>query len=80
MTVECGNSGRAIVMELSGSDGAVRYSAEEVHCGPRNEPAVISVVAREGARGRPMCFVLWCSLRAIGQCDEQCLRATARAA
>jgi hypothetical protein len=51
----------------------VQHQSDEVYCHARQEPAVISVIERTDAHGA-MRFVLWCSLRAIGACDERCLR------
>jgi hypothetical protein len=53
-------------------DEVIEYSSRQVYCSTRKEPAVISVVERARARGTVR-FVLWCSLRGDGSCDEQCL-------
>jgi hypothetical protein len=51
----------------------VQYSAEEIYCSERQQPALISVVSRTGPHA-PIRFVLWCSLRGIDDCNEGCLR------
>lgn len=55
-------------------DQVIQYSSRQVYCSTRKEPAVISVVERADVPGTVR-FVLWCSLRSGGQCDEQCLPA-----
>lgn len=56
--------------------GAVRHVSGHVWCAERGCTAVVSVVERE-TPPTPIRFVLWCSLRACGECSECCLR-TAR--
>jgi hypothetical protein len=58
---------------LPEEDGAVQRAAQEVHCSTWDKAAVISIVSRSGPRG-PICYVQWCSLRALDKCDEHCLR------
>lgn len=51
----------------------VRHSSMQVWCAAREQPAVISVIERGNATATA-CFVLWCSLRGCGHCEERCLR------
>lgn len=57
--------------------GSVRYASLATWCEQYSCPAVVSTVDRDDVEGG-MRFVLWCSLRACDQCDEQCLRAHGR--
>jgi len=59
--------------------GAVRHSGQRVYCAGHASPATISVVERLDTQPA-LRFVLWCSLRDIGQCDERCLPARRRVA
>lgn len=54
-------------------EGTIRHSSTQVYCWHRGEAATISVVERVDEHGARR-FVLWCSLRPEGQCDEHCLR------
>jgi len=51
---------------------SVRHDSRHVHCARLAQPAVVSIIERDDA-GAPLRFVLWCSLRGIGHCDERCL-------
>jgi len=51
---------------------AVRHSSSRVYCPTRSKPAVISMIERWDCP-HTVRFVLWCSLRDMGQCDEPCL-------
>jgi hypothetical protein len=54
--------------------GPVCHASTQVWCADRGQLAVVSVVGRNDA-GPPIRFVLWCSLRACGECSERCLLA-----
>lgn len=56
--------------------GAVHHRSKRVHCAAYGQSAVVSVIERSDTNGA-VCFVLWCSLRAAGECDEQCLNRAA---
>jgi len=60
-------------LEADGQMGTVRHSSNRFYCTARGQTAVVSVVERTEAKDA-IHFVLWCSLRAAGKCDEQCLR------
>lgn len=60
-------------LELQGQVGAVLHRSKRVHCTAHVQTAVVSVIERTDTNGAVR-FVLWCSLRAAGTCDEQCLR------
>jgi hypothetical protein len=51
---------------------AVEHRSRSVFCVARQQRAVISAITRTGPHA-PIRFVLWCSLRALEACDEQCL-------
>jgi len=52
--------------------GGVRHSSMRVWCTGRAERAVISVIERADT-SPAVRFVLWCSLRGAGECDEHCV-------
>ncbi len=56
----------------------VHHSSGRVYCNGFGQPAVVSVIERGGRQGA-IRYVLWCSLRGIGDCDEECLRRRALA-
>lgn len=60
-------------LEFEGQVGPVHHWSKRVRCMTRGQPAVVSVIERTDANG-VVRFVLWCSLRAADECDEQCLR------
>jgi hypothetical protein len=58
----------------TGAQGAgLRHDSRLVYCNARQQEAVISVIERTDCR-TCIRFVLWCSLRGIGECGEGCLR------
>ena len=63
----------ADVEDFEGQIGPVRHCSKRVCCLARGQRAVVSVIERSDANDAVR-FVLWCSLRAAGECDEQCLR------
>lgn len=63
----------ADTLESQGQVGAVLHCSTRVHCTARGQTAVVSVIDRTDTNGAVR-FVLWCSLRAAGECDEQCLQ------
>ena len=62
----------ADTLAFEGEIGAVHHCSKRVRCVAYGQPAVVSVIERRDTNGA-VCFVLWCSLRAAGECDEQCL-------
>lgn len=57
---------------MESDDEPVRHSSRRVYCVARSQPALISTVERLDWP-RAVRFVLWCSLRHGGLCDEHCL-------
>lgn len=53
--------------------GAVLHCSRRIYCTARRQTALASIVERTDTNGAVR-FVLWCSLRSAGECDEQCLR------
>jgi len=61
------------VIERVDQVGPVCHASTQVWCADREQSAVVSIIGRNDA-ANPIRFVLWCSLRACGECSERCLR------
>ncbi|MEO8601317.1 MAG: hypothetical protein ABI629_01950 [bacterium] len=59
------------------TSGVVEHESAQVDCDTHQQTAVISAIERRDVEP-PLRFVLWCSLRGIGHCDEACLRPAQR--
>lgn len=59
---------------LTDGTGTIHHTFDEVYCAARAAPARIDIIDRTGPH-HPIRFVLWCSLRGVGVCDERCLGA-----